>query len=416
MKKFIYRLKSGFSYIRANHIAKIVMIATMISMLIIWIFRAQFFRVGYETVSYAVISAAFPILCGLLFIAIMLIAGQAIDDYRYMIAFKRIGLKNSYGELPYLLHKRIYNNMLELTFASIGIPFEIWENNQAKIENALNMTISSIGMGDDMQTIIIRGIEGKNDMTEPIWWRNDYLTKDATIRLGESYGQPVYMDLRSYAHALIGGATGSGKTWLLQHMLYQCILKGYKVHIIDYKGGIDYPSNWKKYCTIADNDADVLKQLDAIITELEHRKVLFLESNCRNIEEYNQKAKKKLTRVVVACDELAEMLDTTGASKERKATIRQIEAYISSIARLGRAFGLNLLLATQRPDADVLGGQIKSNITYRICGRADDVLSRIILDNSDAADKIPKDAKGVFLTHDGTLFKGYAFDSATLYT
>ena len=81
--------------------------------------------------------------------------------------------------------------------------------------------------------------------------------------------------------------------------------------------------------------------------------------------------------------------------------------------RLGRAFGIHLILATQRPDANIISGQIKNNISYKICGRADQVLSQIILDNTDASTYIPSDSKGLFLNQDGTLFKAYLFDETT---
>ena len=76
----------------------------------------------------------------------------------------------------------------------------------------------------------------------------------------------------------------------------------------------------------------------------------------------------------------------------------------------GRAFGIHLILATQRPDANILSGQIKNNVNCRICGRADTVLSQIILDNTSAAEQIPKDARGRFLLHDATVFQAYWFD------
>ena len=87
----------------------------------------------------------------------------------------------------------------------------------------------------------------------------------------------------------------------------------------------------------------------------------------------------------------------------------------SCIARQGRAFGIHLILATQRPDATILTGQIRNNIDCRICGRADNVLSQIILDSTEAADRIPKDAQGRFLKHDGTVFQGYLFDENTAF-
>ena len=68
----------------------------------------------------------------------------------------------------------------------------------------------------------------------------------------------------------------------------------------------------------------------------------------------------------------------------------------------------------QRPGANILPGQIKNNMDFRVCGRADSVLSQIILDNTSAADQIPKDARGRFITGDGTVFQGYLFDEEQL--
>ena len=108
------------------------------------------------------------------------------------------------------------------------------------------------------------------------------------------------------------------------------------------------------------------------------------------------------------------MLDRTGRSKEDKELLAQIENRLATLARLGRAFGIHLILATQRPDANILPGQIKNNLDFRVCGRADDILSGIILGNNSADDQIPKDARGRFLTGDGTVFQAYLFDEGRL--
>ena len=103
--------------------------------------------------------------------------------------------------------------------------------------------------------------------------------------------------------------------------------------------------------------------------------------------------------------EVAEVLDRTGRSKGDKERLAQIENRLSTIARLGRAFGIHLILATQRPDANIIPGQIKNNMDFRVCGRADSVLSQIILDNTSAAEQIPKDARDRFISEDGTYSK-----------
>ena len=112
----------------------------------------------------------------------------------------------------------------------------------------------------------------------------------------------------------------------------------------------------------------------------------------------------------MACDEVAELLDKTGRSREEKEIIEEITGCLGTIARQGRAVGVHLILATQRPDAKVLEGQIKNNIDCRICGRADGVLSQIVLDSTEASDAIPKDAQGRFLMADGTVFQGFWSD------
>ena len=129
---------------------------------------------------------------------------------------------------------------------------------------------------------------------------------------------------------------------------------------------------------------------------------------------YNETTEQPLPRLIFACDEVAEMLDKTGADNERKKLLAQIENRLSTIARQGRAFGIHLILATQRPDATIIPGQIRNNMDFRVCGRADSVLSQIILDNTSAAEQIPKDARGRFITGDGTVFQGYLFDEGQL--
>ena len=101
------------------------------------------------------------------------------------------------------------------------------------------------------------------------------------------------------------------------------------------------------------------------------------------------------------------MLDKTGLTKEEKELVGRVESKLSTIARQGRAFGIHLVLSTQRPDAEILKGQIKNNIGYRVCGRADKILSNIILDKPDAADTITPQDQGMFLTNTDVLFQAY---------
>jgi len=190
----------------------------------------------------------------------------------------------------------------------------------------------------------------------------------------------------------------------------QCIKKGADVYISDFKGGVDFPAIWHQKCRFITSATELIGILDNITKELEERKKQFALIGCANVDEYNRLNDKPLSRIIFACDEVAELLDKNGLSKEKKDIVSNIESKLSTIARQGRAFGIHLILATQRPDATIIPGQIRNNIDCRICGRADNVLSQIILDSTDAADQIPKDAQGRFLMNDGTVFQGYLID------
>ena len=153
-----------------------------------------------------------------------------------------------------------------------------------------------------------------------------------------------------------------------------------------------------------------LELLTELTVELERRKQLLTATGQPNIDRYNEATGENLKRYIFACDEVAEMLDKTGLTKEQKEVVGKIESRLSMIARQGRAFGIHLILATQRPDANILSGQIKNNLNIRICGRADHVLSQIILDNTEAADQSPDYAQGRFITQEGPVVQAYWFD------
>lgn len=210
---------------------------------------------------------------------------------------------------------------------------------------------------------------------------------------------------------MLGGSTGSGKSILLKLLLMQALQKGAEVYIADFKGGVDFPPVWHRKCHMCFQENDLLYILGQLVAVLEYRKGRLAETGCPNLDEYNKITGEALPRLVFACDEVAEVLDKAGRSKEDKERLGQIENKLATIARLGRAFGIHLILATQRPDATIIPGQIRNNLDFRVCGRADSVLSQIILDNTSAADQIPKDAQGRFITGDGTVFQGYYLEN-----
>lgn len=319
-----------------------------------------------------------------------------------------IGFSDKDGNPPVLISKTNENKGIRFEFYSPKISFVKYEDHISEIETALNIKVVDIRPGKDIQHIVIRAIKSGKESKKMIMWKDEFLSdKDFEFVLGESYFGTETINVSATPHVLIGGASGSGKSKLLKSVLMQAIKKDAIVILADFKGGVDYPAIWHKACTIITEPEKLDARLEQILMILEERRNILVEYGVPNISECNEKHGTDIHRIIVACDEIAEVLDKTGLDKEQKMIINQIEAKLSTIARQGRAFGIHIICATQRPDSEILKGQIKNNIGYRICGRADKVLSQIILDNSEASDKISPNDQGMFLTNTGALFKAY---------
>lgn len=331
---------------------------------------------------------------------------------------RSIGLVNRAEMVPELLRKRQDKEHPRVTvweFRNQSIPLTVWEDKRAAIEAALDVSIVKIAYGKSKSQVLVYAVSAQTSLPDVLRWSDAYLSLDSfVLTLGESLTGPVTVNLAHIPHILLGGSTGSGKSVLLKLLLMQSLRKGAEVCIADFKGGVDFPKVWHKKCRMCFTEEDLLYTLGQLVAVLEYRKGRLAETGCPNLDAYNEATGDNLPRLVFACDEVAELLDKTGRSKEEKEQLAQIENRLATLARLGRAFGIHLILATQRPDANILPGQIKNNLDFRVCGRADNVLSQIILDNTSAAEQIPKDARGRFITGDGTVFQGYLLDEKQL--
>lgn len=331
---------------------------------------------------------------------------------------QRVGLTNRAGDAPRLLRKRRdveHPKISVWEFDNRGIPLKEWEDNQGRIEAALDITIAKVQYGRGKRRVLLYAVPARDGLPRRIDWNDRYLSQDDfVLALGESLLGPVTVDLDKIPHILLGGSTGSGKSVLLKLLLMQAVQKGAEVYIADFKGGVDFPKSWRQKCRMCFTEADLLQTLDQLVDIQKERSELFARAGCEKLAVYNRATGERLPRLIFACDEVAEVLDSTGLDRTGKEFRKKIESRLSTLARLGRAFGIHLILATQRPDTNVIPGQIRSNMDFRVCGRADSILSGIILGNSSADEQIPKDTSGRFITGDGTVFQSYLLNEDKL--
>nr|WP_283684969.1 FtsK/SpoIIIE domain-containing protein [Clostridium perfringens] len=331
------------------------------------------------------------------------------------VELEKLNFVGADSKLPFLkaFIKDEGTKINEMIFESM-IPIEVWKSNIAQLQNALNISIISIEQGDSKRIVIVKCMPGDAKIPEEIMWNDNYIQEqEGVVTIGETFSGEIKIDLNKSPHVLAAGETGSGKSVVLRCILWQLLNQGAIAYMLDFKGGIEFGLEYEKVGKVVTEVDDALSLFASLVEENKIRMQLLRESRSKNISEYNNKFKDKtLKRIVVFVDELAELLDKTGVDNETKEKLLQIEGYMSTLSRLSRATGINLILGVQRPDAKVVPGQIKNNVPVRICGKfADAKASEIVLSNTKAKD-LPA-VKGRFLFKLGAetiQFQAYFFN------
>lgn len=342
------------------------------------------------------------------------VLGASMPGARTDESFLKINHVNSLQEPPRLLWYKSQNGLQHFCFRANNVPKSLWEDRRELIESAMNVKIVGIEEYQDNQRIIVTGVPAKRKLPDMLPWNNDYLhDEDFVISLGQSLIGEVLLDLSKTAHSLIAGSTGSGKSVLVRSILNQCLKKGAQIVMVDMKGGADYASV-KSHIDIITDSGCLLERLETVVGLLKKRQASFVESGCANIQAFNARHGSNMKRIIVVIDETAEVLDVKSAlTKEEKEEVNAILRHLKTIARTGRSAGIHLILCTQRPDVNVLDGQIRDNIDSRICGYVSDhTLASMILGGADdavakALHEITAHNRGRFVTKDGQLFQSY---------
>ncbi|MFA7559818.1 MAG: DNA translocase FtsK [Sphaerochaeta sp.] len=196
------------------------------------------------------------------------------------------------------------------------------------------------------------------------------------------------IDMSSSPHLLVAGSTGSGKSVCINSLicttLFRRTPKEVRMILVDPKiVELNIYNGIPHLLTPVITDAKrTLKAFDFCLFEMERRYNLLRALNVRNITGYNEKivanrlAREKLPYIMVVIDEFADLMHTVG---------KELETKVARLAAMSRAVGIHMVLATQRPSADVITGVIKANIPSRISFAVTSAIdSRIILDEMGA--------------------------------
>ena len=238
------------------------------------------------------------------------------------------------------------------------------------------------------------GIEVPNDKADIVQF-GDILTdeyiqskKNLLVALGKNIdGTPVFQNIIDMPHALIAGATKSGKSVCINTLLVSLLIKNspdqLKLILVDPKKvELAFYNNLPHLATpVIDDPMIATEALIWAADEMDRRYEILAAARARNIEEYNRRRQMRsdlenLPFIVIIVDEFNDLIMPCGV---------EANAAIIRLAQKARAAGIHLILATQRPTVNVVNGTIKANITCRIAFRvATDNDSRIILDEQGA--------------------------------
>jgi DNA segregation ATPase FtsK/SpoIIIE, S-DNA-T family len=238
-------------------------------------------------------------------------------------------------------------------------------------------------------------------------WKDKTAQEVARMALPLSIGQsrigPLWVDLTRVPHLLVGGTTLYGKTaWIRQAVTGLVLLRKPEqlcLLLMDFKR-----TEFTVFAGLPHLSAPVINELSEAVAwitklnaEMDRRLALFETSRVNEIVAYNAKADEYLPYVLVVVDEFAELRSADGPEKDEQAARKGVLARIQRLGRLGRAAGIHLILATQRPDAETVAGQIKGQCSGRVAFYcADNTMSEIALDNKAAASLPPLEGRGIW--------------------
>lgn len=302
--------------------------------------------------------------------------------------FEDISLYINKGEYPYFLGQEDTEYVSVLVFQT-KIPIETWEAKKSLLESYLNKKIVKIKYFQENRNNVAIFVENKQLPTS-IMWKDEFMREKDYYVLGIDHFGYATIDLNSTPHSFIAGESGSGKSNIMKSLIYQSIVKGYKIKLIDFKRGVSF-ALFKNALEIYSTYDKIQMLLESLVQETNDRLDLFLEHGVEDIKDYNKLDGLYMERIIVFIDELAELMRSSD-----KDINKAITATLETLARLSRAVGIHLIMGLQRVDSTIVTGQIKNNVSMRVCGHfVDPEPSRIMLGN-DIATKIP-DIKGRFI-------------------
>lgn len=310
--------------------------------------------------------------------------GKIGDQNRANQVFESAGLKSRTGQVPKLLAREYVGNGTErLRIARAGLSKQEFEKARGNMESSMNAYFNSIEEDRIRGTVDITFSKTPIPETVELTQPEIGTLREGEFFIGSGHAGLKKVSLSECPHLLVAGETGSGKSTFLQQFITSMYRRNPRMSLtlIDLKGGLEFSifSNLPGISVVADRE-EANQRLGDFPEMIGKRLQLLRSLGARSVEDLS--SPKAMPRHLVIVDEAAEMF----LSPEDNAA----KSILSQIARQGRALGIHLVMATQRPDTRALDPQIKANLTGVLCFKMlNDASSITVLGNGRATELPP---------------------------
>ena len=306
---------------------------------------------------------------GVLFFLLGLGIKPYLEFRKYQKAIDCLALKNGIGTPPKLCSIRANGpHRLRLLIRSEGIGTEHYESKKSDLKSAFGAAVEDIQSADNPKYIEITLAKRKipetcnyRDLTEKI-------KKTYAFLIGESIGGTLFQSIRDLPHMLIAGTTGGGKSVFFKQVIL-CLMhtsQRLQMYLLDLKGGVEMKEfSELPNVAVAKNERDAVFLLRRIKAEMDSRFKYMEEKGYKKIEP----ERDKMDLIVVGVDEASVLYTQTGRRAHNAELIEEARRLTDDLAKLARAAGIHLILATQKVTKETIDTKIQENIGGRMCFR-----------------------------------------------
>lgn len=309
-------------------------------------------------------------------------------------ALRHLGLKTPTGIEPKIARiVELDNGQRRILIHAVGIDIESFRTKKGAIESSFNAIAQDIRVCPSNRQMVELLMSDK-ELPRLVSFENNVnrLSEPYSFLVGETANGFVTANLRGIHHLLVAGATGGGKSVFFKQTLVGLLRSSefLQLYLIDLKRGVEFkPFSTLANVEIAKDEASALAVLQSVAAEMERRFKLLEEKGFNEIHPQRD----KLDRIVVAIDEASVLFTVGKTSKSAKETALSARDMTDQIAKLGRAAGIHLILATQKVVKETIDTRVQTNINAKMCFRVNTIASSMTVIGNKKAAELP-DIKG----------------------